>query len=110
MTGQKGLLLLCGAALAALPAFSQADASGEWSPRIHEDAAERMAGPDLGDYLGLPLNDAARAYADSWDAAVLSLPENQCRPIRDDYAPRGQSQMRIWKEADPATKQIVAYH
>ena len=103
-------LLLCSAALIALPAFAQVDATGEWSPRLHEDQAERMAGPDLGDYLGLPINAAARLYADSWDASLLTLPENQCRPIRDDYPPRGNSQVRISKEVDPSTQQVVAYH
>src|ERR1035438_8785803 len=49
-----GFLILCLAALVSLPAFSQVDATGEWSPRLHEDQAERMEGPDLGDYLGLP--------------------------------------------------------
>jgi hypothetical protein len=90
--------------------FAQIDATGEWSPRLHEDQAERGAGPDLGDYLGLPINDAARLRADSWDASLLTLPENQCRPIRDDYQPRGQSQMRIWKQVDAPTQQVVAYH
>jgi len=103
-------LLLCSAALGALPAFSQVDATGEWSPRLHEDLGERMAGPDLGDYLGLPINDAARLSADSWDASLLALPENQCRPIRDDYPPRGPAQMRISKEVDAPTQQLIAYH
>jgi hypothetical protein len=105
-----GFMLLCAAALVSLPAFSQIDATGEWSPRLHEDQPERGAGPELGDYLGLPINDAARLRADSWDASLLTLPENQCRPIRDDYQPRGQTQMRIWKQVDEPTQQIVAYH
>jgi len=96
--------------LASLPAFSQVDATGEWSPRLHEDQGERMAGPDLGDYLGLPINDAARLSADSWDASLLTLPENQCRPIRDDYPPRGPSQVRISKQVDAPTQQLIAYH
>ena len=103
-------LLLCSAALATLPAFSQVDATGEWSIRLHEDQRERGDGPQLGDYLGLPINDAARLYADSWDASLLALPENQCRPIRDGYPPRGQSLVRIWKEVDAPTQQLVAYH
>ena len=105
-----GLMLLCAAALVSLPAFSQIDATCEWSPRLHEDQPERGAGPELGDYLGLPINDAARLRADSWDASLLTLPENQCRPIRDDYQPRGQTQMRIWKQVDEPTQQVVAYH
>jgi len=101
---------LCVLLLASVPAFSQFDATGEWSPRLHEDQGERMAGPDLGDYLGLPINAAARLSADSWDASLLTLPENQCRPIRDDYPPRGPSQVRISKQVDAPTQQLVAYH
>ena len=35
---------------------------------MHEDAPERSDGPEIGDYTGLPINDAARMRADSWDA------------------------------------------
>jgi hypothetical protein len=105
-----GFLLACAATLVSVPVLGQIDATGEWSPRLHEDQPERAAGPDLGDYLGLPINAAARLRADSWDASLLTLPENQCRPIRDDYQPRGQTQMRIWKQVDESTQQIVAYH
>ena len=37
--------------------------TGEWQPLTHEDATERSVGPDLGDYLGIPINDAARLRA-----------------------------------------------
>jgi hypothetical protein len=101
-----GFLLL---ALLGWPALAQVDTVGEWAPLFHEDQAERMPGPDLGDYLGLPINEAARMHADSWDASLLSVPENQCRPIRDDYPPRGNNLMRISKQVDAPTQQIVAY-
>src|SRR6202140_5154639 len=105
-----GFMLLLAAGLLSIPAFAQRDPSGEWAPRFHEDQPERIPGPEIGDYLGLPINAAARLRADSWDASLLTLPENQCRPIRDDYPPRGQSQMRIWKRVDAPTQQVVAYH
>ena len=59
-----------------LPAFAQVDPSGEWAPRFHEDQPERIPGPEIGDYLGLPINDAARLRADSWDASLLTLPDS----------------------------------
>jgi hypothetical protein len=43
------------------------DLSGEWAPRFHEDQPERIPGPDIGDYLGLPINAAGRLHADSWE-------------------------------------------
>ena len=92
------------------PACGQMDPSGEWAPLFHEDNSERIPGPEIGDYLGLPINDAARLRADSWDATLLELPVNQCRPHPSDYAWRGPAQLRIWKEVDRETQQLIAYH
>jgi len=40
-----------------------------------------VPGPELGDYTGLPLTEAARLRADSWDADRISVvQEYQCRP------------------------------
>ena len=86
------------------------DLSGNWAPIVHEDQPERGPGPELGDYLGLPINAAARAKADAWDASLLTLPEWQCRPHPADYGTRGPSNMRIWKDVDRATQQVIAYH
>ena len=55
-----GLFLLLLTTLASGPAVAQVDPSGEWAPRFHEDQPERIPGPDIGDYLGLPINAAAR--------------------------------------------------
>ena len=33
---------------------------GYWDPIFDEDVDERIPGPPIGDYLGLPINDAAR--------------------------------------------------
>jgi hypothetical protein len=46
---------LWAAALAAAPLFAQADFTGEWAPLYHEDAPERLPGPELGDYTELPI-------------------------------------------------------
>ncbi|MFY9689646.1 MAG: hypothetical protein WAJ86_06905, partial [Candidatus Acidiferrales bacterium] len=43
-------------ALLAGPVSAQIDPSGEWAPRFHEDWLERIPGPEIGDYLGLPIN------------------------------------------------------
>jgi hypothetical protein len=103
-------LLLLLAVLRSGPAAAQEDPSGEWSPRYHEDFPERIPGPEIGDYLGLPINDAARLRGDSWDATLLEIPENQCRAHGADYAWRGPSNIRIWKEVDTASQQLIAYH
>jgi hypothetical protein len=105
-----GLLLLAVTVLFSIPVFAQVDFSGEWAPRFYEDQPERVPGPELGDYLGLPINDAARERADTWAASIQSMPEWQCRPHSADYIWRGPSQLRITKEVDPVTRQITAFH
>jgi glyoxylase-like metal-dependent hydrolase (beta-lactamase superfamily II) len=93
-----------------LPLFAQYDLTGEWGARYHEDQPERIPGPELGDYLGLPITDAARLRADSWDASIATLPEWQCRPHPADYGTRGPADLRIWKDVDTQTQQVTAYH
>jgi hypothetical protein len=93
-----------------LPVVAQIDLAGEWAPRFHEDQPERIPGPEIGDYLGLPITDAARLRADSWDASLLTLPEHQCKPHPSDYGPRGPANLRLWKEVDTATQQTIAWH
>jgi cyclase len=96
--------------LLSFPLFGQYDLTGEWGARYHEDQLERIPGPELGDYLGLPITDAARLRADSWDASIATLPEWQCRPHPADYGTRGPADLRIWKEVDTQTQQVIAYH
>jgi glyoxylase-like metal-dependent hydrolase (beta-lactamase superfamily II) len=95
--------------LGSRPVFAQRDLSGEWSARYHEDQPHRIPGPELGDYTGLPLNDAGRLKADSWDASILTLREHQAKPHPSTYSLRGPANIRIRKEVDPITQQLVAY-
>jgi cyclase len=97
------------AALLPCQATAQRDLSGEWSARYHEDQEHRIPGPMLGDYTGLPINDAARLKADSWDASILSLREHQAKPHPSTYSLRGPANIRIRKEVDPVTQQTIAY-
>jgi glyoxylase-like metal-dependent hydrolase (beta-lactamase superfamily II) len=94
---------------AAGPAFAQQDLSGEWSARYHEDQEHRIPGPALGDYTGLPINDAGRLKADSWDASILSLREHQAKPHPSTYSLRGPANIRIRKEVDPVTLETIGY-
>lgn len=96
--------------LAGLPAWAQLDPSGEWAPLFHEDFPERIPGPEIGDYLGLPINDAARLRGDTWDASLLTLPEHQCKPHPSDYAWRGPANLRVWKDVDRETQKLIAFH
>jgi hypothetical protein len=102
----QGILLL----VASTPAFAQVDFTGEWAPLYHEDAPERLPGPELGDYTEFPLSDAGRLRADSWDADRISVvQEYQCRPHASDYALRGLGNLRITREIDTATQRTIAF-
>jgi hypothetical protein len=94
------------------PAFAQnMDFSGGWSPLYHEDGPERIPGPDLGDYSGIPVNDAARMRGDSYDSARPSVVlEYQCRQHGGDYSMRGLASMRITRDIDPTTQAVTAFH
>jgi hypothetical protein len=99
--------------LSAIPAFAQVDFAGEWQAHNgnSEDQAHRVPGPTLGDYTGLPINDAARQKATTWDASVLSQPERQAQPHPAQYSVRGGGgpRLHIEKVLDPTTRQLVAY-
>ena len=105
-----GLALFVGASLMSVPAFAQVDFSGTWGQRYYEDQEERAPGGELGDYTGIPLNDAARLRADSWDAALYGLPEWQCRPHAAYNMWRSVHPVRIWKEVEPVTGETIAIH
>jgi hypothetical protein len=90
--------------------FAQVDLSGGWDSIRHEDQIERGAGPEIGDYTGVPINDQARSRADAWDAEKWTQPEHECEPHPADYGARGGGSMRIWAEANPATLEVTAWH
>jgi len=79
-----GLWVLA-AALVAVPGWTQTtgsftpigalDLSGNWAPLFQEDQPERIPGPELVNYAGLPITEGARLWAESWDASRLTLPE-----------------------------------
>jgi len=94
--------------LCARPAQAQVDLTGTWSPRYQEDFSERVPGPELGDYTGLPLTEGARRYAETWDPAEISLPEEQCRVHISPYIYRGPTNIAIWDERDPVTRELIA--
>jgi len=87
---------------------AQFDLSGNWRALVHEDQPERGPGPDIMEFVGLPINDAARLAGMSWDPAQLAMPEFQCRPHPADYGSR-HSHLRIWQEVDAASQRTVTW-
>jgi len=95
--------------LLAVPASAQIDLSGEWSSFFHEEQPERIPGPEIGNYIGFPVNDHIRMRGDTWDASIQTLPEYQCRPHNSDYQTRAPQDLHIEKEVDPISREIVAW-
>lgn len=107
-----GVVALVVAMLAGVaPAMAQSDFTGKYRKLNHWDAIKRGAGPDIGDYTGMPLNDASRMRADSWEASLFTIPEYQCRPHTGAYSERGFSGtiLKWWAEIDPRTQKIVSW-
>ena len=76
------------------PAF---DISGYWTAAMHEDALERGAGPEIGDYGGFPINEAARLFALSYDTSRVTLRHHQCDGYVAPYSVRSIGNARAWE-------------
>src|SRR5258708_27584774 len=106
----RAKVFVLGAVLACGPLHAQVGLAGVWADRITEDSYERSGGPPLGDYQGIPLNDAGRMKADSHDHSEWSLPEFQCRPHPGPYQWRALGPIRVTEEIDPVSRELAAYH
>jgi hypothetical protein len=107
MNRLRTAFLFVGALALAAPGYAQNDFSGEWAPVRNQDNSEN---PLVGDWIGIPLNEAGLARSEAWDASIQSLPEWQCRPHGWAYVYRGPTALRIWKDIDSYTREVTAFH
>jgi len=84
------------------------DIAGEW--RLDNNEQDTTAQPPLGDYLGIPFNDAGRMRSDTTAESIWGTPEYQCRPHSAPHQWRGLGGARILKEQDPLTRSVSVYH
>jgi hypothetical protein len=105
-------LMVAGVMLVAnRPASAQVDLTGVWNPNLNdEDNPERLQGPSLVEFVGLPINDEGRVWGLSYRSSRLSLSEHQCQVHVVEYIHRGPMNMRIWEERDPISGQLIAIH
>ena len=107
-------LLVCGVFAGARGAAQPArppippDIAGEW--RLDNNEQDTTAQPPLGDYLGIPFNDAGRQRSDTTAESLWGTPEYQCRPHSAPHQWRGLGGARILKEQDPLTRNVSVYH
>jgi glyoxylase-like metal-dependent hydrolase (beta-lactamase superfamily II) len=102
-------LLLLAALGCPRPAFAQVDLTGEWGTTFFEDILHRGATLVPGDNTGVPLSEAGRRKAESWDEAVVGTHERQCIPHPVTYAVRGPGNIRMVKIVDEPTGRLIGY-
>jgi hypothetical protein len=89
--------------------FAGTDFTGYWNQNHHEDGRERGAGPDEGDYTGLPMNAASRLRAQSWTASQYTQVGWLCRNHATGEIIRSPQDVMIWRDVDPTTRETVAW-
>ncbi|MBI4263308.1 MAG: hypothetical protein HY657_02935, partial [Acidobacteria bacterium] len=109
MSRSCGMGVLAAALIAggAASASAQQTLVGNWGPIMHEDQPERGGGPPMADWAGLPLSEEGKLRAQSWNSAILTVPEHQCKPHPSTYGYRGIGGPRIDRITDPVTFQVT---
>jgi cyclase len=90
------------------PAAPAIDISGWWFPSRQQDAGLGTAAGALVDYGGLPINEAARVYALSWEASRMTVRQQQCAGYVVPYWFVAPGNYRFWEERDPDTQRLIA--
>ncbi|MEQ1947034.1 MAG: hypothetical protein ABL995_07585 [Bryobacteraceae bacterium] len=95
----------------AVPASAQIDISGSWAARNYSDPLSNNPGPETGpaDYLGMPYNDAGRAWALSYSYSQISMPDRACAFYSPAYIGIGPFGLKIWNETEPRNGATVAW-
>jgi len=96
--------------LPALSALGQVDLAGEWEhPGLfgHEDLIDRGEGPEVGDFLGLPLNEAGLRKAETYSGSWLGVPEHQCTPHTAAYQTWGPNALIVNKIYDRIRRVVI---
>ncbi len=105
----KASLSLAMAFCMAVPALAEIDLSGSWAAINDEDSMERGAGPNPDDWAGLPLNEAGKAKALSFEQSQISEPERICWFQTQWHIAAGPFSLRMWAVPDPLTGRVQAW-
>ena len=84
------------------------DIAAEW--RLDTNERDLTSQAPLGDYTGIPFNEAGRLRSDTTPESIWGTPEYQCRPHSAPHQWRGLGGARILKEQDPLTRDVNVYH
>ena|SRR6185437_7587508 len=86
-----------------------ADLSGSWISPATNDVLERDEGPFTDDFVGMPLNSAGKALAQSYSAGMLAEPERVCQLYDQWHYSNSVFNIRIWPMVGGSTGQIQAW-
>lgn len=89
-------------------AVAQVDLSGSWVPRWGQDQKIRGAGPDLVTFLGMPLNETARAAALAYSPATVDGVHRQCAGWPAHYLLQGPFAFNV-SRATSASGEVVGW-
>ncbi|MBI3047786.1 MAG: hypothetical protein HYY76_05700 [Acidobacteria bacterium] len=84
------------------------DIAQEW--RLDNNERDTFGQAPLGDYTGIPFNEAGRRRSDTTPESIWGTLEYQCRPHSAPHQWRGLGGARILKEQDPLTREVSVYH
>jgi hypothetical protein len=107
------LLIACAALLLtpmlAIPVWAQMDIAGRWN-RVNAEDTRALGGEGshVGDYTGIPLSEAGRIRAETWDPTVLSERERQAQPHNTQYF-QVRTPSNIERVTNPITGALIAY-
>ena len=101
-----GVLTLALSAFIVDAALAQKDISGHWTQTNSEELYSETG---IGNYSGLPINDAGRMRADTWSPERLFMPVHQCEPHPAPYTPVGPAGLRIQAVIDRRIQETIAW-
>ena len=96
---------------ASTPLFAQVDLSGTWSARHYGDSLANRPGPGPAplEFMGIPLNEAARVRGLSYSPSQVSEPDRVCTLYAPSYVMLGPFGLKIWNETEPGNGTTVAW-
>ena len=90
------------------PQSPGADLSGLYTPSRMLDPGLGTAAGMLVDYGGIPMNEASRMYALTWDASRITVKQQQCAGYVPPYMFIAPGNYRIFEERDPLNQQLTS--
>ena len=108
MVAATSVRVALGAMLVSISALCQEqqsglDLSGNWANLVHQEPLRTASGM-LGEYGGIPINEAGRLSALAWNASRMTVRQQQCAAYVTPYLMFTGGSQRFWQERNPHTR------